>query len=175
MRNDSPVRNSIVLKKEDSFRKLASTFGDQLLLQFVEKSNLILCCDGCTLFEIVYKQNSIFGPADRRQHLAWWLYVSWTSLDEGNHCISVPWMFFGLCIIHMEPILSIVILKCCKIQSWCFDGFTRFQFHGIWKKWFLEFRFSVFMYVYMHVHVTSAWPFEHILVIFSVLEFNYHG
>jgi hypothetical protein len=37
-------------------------FGDQLLLQFVEKCNVVLCRDGCTLFEVVYRRNSIFVP-----------------------------------------------------------------------------------------------------------------
>jgi hypothetical protein len=47
--NGRLVRNSTVLKKQDSFKKFASMFGDQLLLQFVEKCNIVLCCNGCTL------------------------------------------------------------------------------------------------------------------------------
>jgi hypothetical protein len=35
VRNSRLVRSSSVLKKQDSFRKLASVVGDQLLLQFV--------------------------------------------------------------------------------------------------------------------------------------------
>jgi hypothetical protein len=58
------------LKKQDSFRKLASKFGDKMLLQVFEKWNIVLCRHGCALFQAVYKQYSIFVPEDKRQHLA---------------------------------------------------------------------------------------------------------
>jgi hypothetical protein len=62
-----------------------------LLLQFVYKWNAVLCCNSCTLFQVVYKQNSFPDPKDRHQQLAWWL-LSWTPLDAGNHCVSIPWI-----------------------------------------------------------------------------------
>jgi hypothetical protein len=92
VRNGFFVRSSNVLKKQDSFCKLVSMFGDQLLLQFVDKCNIVLCCDRWTLFQVAYKQNSMFVPEERRQHLAWWLL-----------CLERLWMggataspFFGL-------------------------------------------------------------------------------
>jgi hypothetical protein len=63
----------LVLKKQDSSRKrasIASMSGDRVLPQFIEKCNVVLCRDGRTLLQSVYKQNSIFAPAHRRQHLA---------------------------------------------------------------------------------------------------------
>jgi hypothetical protein len=62
--NGSLVKSAIVLKKQDSFWKLVLMFGDQLLLQFVEKCNVVLCHDGSTLFQIVYKQNSLSQSTD---------------------------------------------------------------------------------------------------------------
>jgi hypothetical protein len=38
-----------------------------------ETHQLLAYADGCTLFQAAYKQNSISVPADRCQHLAWWL------------------------------------------------------------------------------------------------------
>jgi hypothetical protein len=70
VRNGRLVRNSIALKIQVSFQKFASTFGDKLLLQSVEKCNAVLRRDGFTIFQIVYMQNSIFVPEDRSQNLA---------------------------------------------------------------------------------------------------------
>jgi hypothetical protein len=46
VRNGRLLRSSIVLKTRDSFRKLVSSFADQLLLQSVEKCNAVFCREG---------------------------------------------------------------------------------------------------------------------------------
>jgi hypothetical protein len=72
------MRSSIALKNQETFRKVASILGDHLLISFVEKCNLVFCRDGRTVFQIVYKQNSIFVPEDKH-----------TLLDD--FCV---WIFF---------------------------------------------------------------------------------
>jgi hypothetical protein len=86
MRNGRLLRSSILMKKQDFVLKLTSTFGGQLLLQFVEKCNAVLCRDGCTLFQLVYEQNSIFVPEEKPTPCLM-TSVYWTSLDGGNHCV----------------------------------------------------------------------------------------
>jgi hypothetical protein len=54
-------------KEQDSFRILLSMFGDQFLTQFLEKRNVILCRDVCSLYQLGYKQNSIFVPVEKLQ------------------------------------------------------------------------------------------------------------
>jgi hypothetical protein len=100
VRNGHLVRRSFVLKKQDSFRKLASPFGDQLLLQFVEKCNVVLCPDGCTLSQLVYKRNFIFVQEDRRQYLAWWLLYLELLWTRGITAPPFLAFFVGLWIIY---------------------------------------------------------------------------
>jgi hypothetical protein len=75
------VRSRIVLKKRDSFQMLASTFGDQLLLQFVEKCNAVLCPEWLHFFQVVYNQNPIFLQKTDASAL----------LDDC--CVKVLWMW----------------------------------------------------------------------------------
>jgi hypothetical protein len=56
------------LKKEDSFRKLPSTFGYQVLLEFVQKCKAVLCL-------------SQKPPAP---------YLM-TFLEAAKDCVSIPW------------------------------------------------------------------------------------
>jgi hypothetical protein len=71
-----------------------------LLLQFVEKCNVVRCRDGCTLFQNFPK----FHLCPRRQMPTPCLVtsVSWTSLDTGNHCISIPWIVLWSLDIYMD-------------------------------------------------------------------------
>jgi hypothetical protein len=34
---------------------------------------VVLCCESCIIFQIVYKENCNFVPEDRPQDFAWWL------------------------------------------------------------------------------------------------------
>jgi hypothetical protein len=63
-----------------------------LPLHFIEECNIVLCHDSCTLFRLVYKQNSIFVPEDRCQHLCLMTALSWTSSDAESLCVSNPWI-----------------------------------------------------------------------------------
>jgi hypothetical protein len=68
------------------------TFGDQLLLKFVEKCNVVHCPDCCTLFPVCLQAK--FHPCPRKQTPTpcFMTYGSWTSFDVGNYCISIPWI-----------------------------------------------------------------------------------
>jgi hypothetical protein len=50
VRSGHLVRNRTVWKKQNSFRKLAPMFGDQLQIPFVEKCKSVLCCESCAPF-----------------------------------------------------------------------------------------------------------------------------
>jgi hypothetical protein len=99
------LKSSIVLKKQDFFRKLASIFLDQLLPHSVEKCNVELGRGGCTLFQVIYlyKQNSIFVLEDRSQHLAWWILCLEHLWTCGTTASPFSVLFFGFSIVLMDP------------------------------------------------------------------------
>jgi hypothetical protein len=97
------VRSSIVLKEEDSFWNFALTFGDQLLLQFVEKCNSYLPW-WLHPFPGSLQANSIFVPEDRHHHLAWSLCLLnfFFSLRRGTTVFPFVGLLFGLWIICIQ-------------------------------------------------------------------------
>jgi hypothetical protein len=73
-------------------------FGDQLLLQFVEKCNIVLC----TPLQAVSKLNSIFVPEDTSNLLDDFCVLN--LFGHGATTVSRALsLFFGLCVIHMDP------------------------------------------------------------------------
>jgi hypothetical protein len=99
------VRSSIVWKKQYFFQKLASTFGDQLLLRFVGSA-------------VWYFAVKVSGSLQAKFHLCPRRQMPTTcmiiSLDVGKQCISIPWVVlwsldqvYGTMFIHSYEMLQI--------------------------------------------------------------------
>jgi hypothetical protein len=87
------MRNGcLVLKKQVSLQKPVSTFGDQLLLEIVQKCNLVLCSGG----SLEAKIPSLQQKADTNT-------LSDDFFGRREPHVSIAGLFFGLWIIYMDP------------------------------------------------------------------------
>jgi hypothetical protein len=94
--NGRLVRSRTVLKKQDSFLKLAWTLGDKLLLQFVGK------------------WNSTF---------LWWLHPFPGSLQVKFHIFFTYYfsILFIYCCVVIDLIVSVIVYLPCEVLYWfCF-------------------------------------------------------
>lgn len=87
-----PVRDGIVLKKQDSIQKFVSTFGDHVLLQFIKKQNVLLCYDVCTLFHL--------PSFSEKTHANTLLEYFMNFFGHRQSCISIQCIAFCLIVIY---------------------------------------------------------------------------
>jgi hypothetical protein len=87
-----PCVKGIVQEKQRSFLQLPLPFGDQCLLCFVQKRHVVVCCDCCTLLEVVKQQYPILVPRNKCHQLGDWL-LCWTFFGWGEPlCLhSLDW------------------------------------------------------------------------------------
>jgi hypothetical protein len=83
VRNGRLVGAALSWRRRIPFRKLTELPLDvwRSAAAFVEKCNVVFCRDGCTLFQVGYKQNFVSAPEERYRQFAWrilCLELRWT-------------------------------------------------------------------------------------------------